>query len=125
MSRRKELLLLFLGDFIAINGAWVLFRWVRFYSGWFAKATEPFDISDVYRSIVIIDVMWLIAFLFFGLYRTWYVRPIFDEIVTIIKTILFGTLAFFFFFWWEPFSNIEKPLRNDPRLLGIIFFLIT
>ncbi len=125
MNRKREIIALLFGDFIAINASWILFRWIRFYSGWFSKASEPFDISDIFRSMIIIYFMWMVAFIFFGLYRTWWVRPIFDEVITVLKTIAFGTLGFVVFFLWEPISNIDKPYVNDPRLLGVIYFAIT
>jgi len=125
MSRRKELFILLIGDFFAINSAWVLFYWLRFYSGWFAKPIEPFDIIHPILGSLWIYGFWFIAFIFFGLYRSWYVRPIFDEIVTILKTLLFGTLVFMFLVLWDPFTPREyTPLHNDPRIIGLLYFLV-
>src|SRR5579872_7027900 len=103
MSRRKELLILLLGDFIAINSAWILYYWLRFYSGWFAKTTSEFDTAHVIQGSLLIYFFWLVAFIFFGLYRSWYVRPVFDELVTVIKTFAFGTLVFMIVQLWDPF----------------------
>jgi len=125
MSRRKELLILILGDFIAINGAWFLYYWLHYYSGWFTIITEPLNLQHVIQTSIVAYLFWIIAFIFFGLYRSWYVRPIFDEIVTILKTLLFGTLVFMFLVLWDPFTPHEyTPLRNDPRIIGLLYFLV-
>lgn len=125
MSRRKELIALLFGDFLALNAAWSFFYWMRFHSGEFAHPSERFDAVDMFQGSLIVYGMWMVAFLFFGLYRTWYVRPIFDEIITVLKTLAFGTISFVLIFLWEPLSNIEGPIRNDPRLLGLLYFIIT
>ncbi|MEP7235609.1 MAG: sugar transferase [Ignavibacteriota bacterium] len=119
------MILLFVGDFIAINAAWVLFYWLRFYSGWFAMPVEPFGIIHPIRGSLFVYAFWLVAFIFFGLYRSWYVRPIFDELITVVKTFAFGTLAFMFIVLWDPFTPRETtPWREDPRIIGILYFII-
>src|SRR5258708_3244895 len=125
MSRRKELLMLLAGDFIAITGAWFLFYWLRFYSGWFATTTAEFDLPHVIQGSLFIYLFWMLAFIFFGLYRSWYVRPIFDELVTILKTFAFGTLVFMIVQLWNPFELHDyTPIRNDPRIIGLLYFLV-
>jgi exopolysaccharide biosynthesis polyprenyl glycosylphosphotransferase len=126
MSRRKELLILLIGDFIAINSAWVLFYWLRFYSGWFANPVEPFDIIHPIRGSLIVYGFWIIAFIFFGLYKSWYVRPIFDELITIIKTLAFGTIIFMFVVLWDPFTprDYTPPAHDDPRIIGLLYFIV-
>jgi exopolysaccharide biosynthesis polyprenyl glycosylphosphotransferase len=125
MSRRKELIALLLGDLIALNGAWLIFYRVRMHSGWFESRVNYITHTELFSSSLVVYGMWMLAFLFFGLYRTWYVRPIFDEIVTVLKTLAIGTLAFVIIWFWEPYSNADSPVRNDPRILGILYFAIT
>jgi exopolysaccharide biosynthesis polyprenyl glycosylphosphotransferase len=121
MSRRKELIALVIGDFLAISGAWFLYYWVRFYSGLFLVGTV--DFFEVFKGSFIVYSFWLVAFIFFGLYRAWYIRPIFDEVVTVMKTLAFGTLAFMIVTLWDPFNPREyAPIRNDPRVLGVLYF---
>lgn len=125
MSRRKELISLLLGDLLAITGSWFLFYWLRFFSGLFIVRPElEFDVPHVLQSSIFIYFFWFIAFLFFGLYRSWYVRPIFDEIVTVLKTEAFGTVVFMIVVLWDPLTpnEISAPTRNDPRLLGLLYF---
>jgi exopolysaccharide biosynthesis polyprenyl glycosylphosphotransferase len=125
MSRRKELIALLLGDFLALNLAWFTYYWVRMHSGWFNTKELYITHSYLLPTSLFIYGMWMLAFLFFGLYRTWYVRPIFDEIITVLKTLALGTLAFLIIFFWEPISDIDSPVRNDPRILVLLYFGIT
>jgi exopolysaccharide biosynthesis polyprenyl glycosylphosphotransferase len=67
---------------------------------------------------------WLVAFLIFGLYRQWYVRPIFDEIVTILKTLSVGTLILLFLIFWDPTDTAVHAIRNDPRVISFLYFAI-
>jgi len=125
MSRRKELIALLLCDFIALNLSWFAYYWVRMHSGWFYSKELYITHSYLIPTSLFVYGMWMLAFLFFGLYRTWYVRPIFDEIVTVLKTLALGSLAFMVVFYWEPISQMDSPVRNDPRILGLLYFSIT
>jgi len=125
MSRRKELLALLIGDFIALNGAWLIYYRVRMHSGWFDSKALYIAPSDLAPMSVMIYGMWMLTFLFFGLYRTWYIRPIFDEVVTVLKTLTFGTIAFVLIMLWEPYTDKAAAIKNDPRLLGLLYFGIT
>ena len=108
---------------IAINLAWVLLYYVRFTSGWFATSGVDTNASYLVESSLLVYFFWLAGFLLFGLYRQWYVRPIFDEIVTILKTLGVGTLIFILFVLWGPTAGAEDaPIRNDPRLIGLLYF---
>jgi len=125
MSRKKELFALIIGDFIALNAACLTYYWVRMHSGWFDSSSLYKTHPELVSMSLLVYVMWLATFLFFGLYRTWYIRPIFDEIVTVLKTLSFGTLAFVLLMLWEPYTDKATPIKNDPRLLGLLYFVIT
>lgn len=125
MSRRKELLALLFGDFLALNFAWFTYYWMRMHSGWFDSKTLYITHSHLIPTSLVVYGMWMLAFLFFGLYRTWYVRPIFDEIITVVKTLAFGSIAFVVLVLWEPYSGQDSPIKNDPRILGLLYFIIT
>jgi exopolysaccharide biosynthesis polyprenyl glycosylphosphotransferase len=113
------------GDCIAINSAWVLFYLLRNTSGFFYTNVTNINPAHVLNSSIIIYSFWLVAFLVFGLYRQWYVRPIFDEIITILKTLGVGTLLMLLFIFWDPMSDQDiQPTRNDPRILGLLYFAI-
>ncbi len=126
MTQRKELFLLFIGDLIALNAAWFAFYWLRVDSGWFLFHRGASDLTPALlpESALLLYLYWMILFLFFGLYRPWYVRAPFDEIVTILKTLGVGTILLALFMWWDP-SNTFSPSANDPRVLGLTYWLIT
>ncbi len=115
-----------LSDFLAINTAWVCFFWVRVESGWFrvVELNTKIDPSHLLTSSFFVYLLWGIGFTFFGLYRQWFVRPIFDEIVTILKTLALGTLLFLFFVLWGAFVGAEDEGVNDPRILGFVYFIL-
>ncbi|MFI5200835.1 MAG: hypothetical protein ACHQNE_00425, partial [Candidatus Kapaibacterium sp.] len=126
MTQRKELFLLWAGDFIALNAAWLAFYWLRVDSGWFVFHRGPSDLTSALlpQSALLIYLFWMVLFTFFGLYRPWYVRAPFDEIITILKTLGVGTILLSVLMWWDP-SGTLSPSANDPRVLGITYFLIT
>ncbi len=127
MSQRKEIFLLLLGDFIALNCAWFAFYWLRFDSGWsIFKHPAPTDISPALLPITSLEIylFWMVMFIFFGLYRPWYVRPTFDEVITLLKTLGVGTVILALVIWWDSGDTANIP-SNDPRLLGVSYWFIT
>jgi len=126
VTQRKELLLLLGGDFFALNMAWFAFYWLRVDSGWFMFHRGPSDLTPslLPQSAVLIYAFWMVLFVFFGLYRPWYVRAPFDEIITILKTLGVGTILLSIFMWWDPLDTYT-PSANDPRLLGLAYWIVT
>src|ERR1700733_6786680 len=126
MTQRKELALLVFGDFIALNLAWVLFFWLRVDSGWFVFrhiAMSEVSPEGLPITALFIYIFWMVLFVFFGLYRPWYVRAPFDEIITILKTLAFGTILLSVMIWWDPTHTII-PSFNDPRIVGLTYFCV-
>lgn len=125
MTQRNELFLLWAGDFIALNAAWFAFYWLRVDSGWFIFHHGPSDLTPALlpQSAILLYLFWMIFFTFFGLYRPWYVRAPFDEIITILKTLGVGTILLSVLMWWD--SGTLSPSANDPRILGLTYWLIT
>lgn len=125
MNQRKELLFLVLGDFIALNLAWIAFFWLRVDSGWFIFRRAADVTPDLLpQTALVLYGFWMILFIFFGLYRPWYVRAPFDEIITILKTLSVGTILLAVVLWWDP-TETSVPMRNDPRLLASVYWVIT
>ena len=126
MTRRKEFLLLIVGDFFALNAAWLAFYWLRVDSGWFLFHRGPSDLTPALlpQTSLLLYLFWMVLFVFFGLYRPWYVRAPFDEIVTILKTLGVGTIILSILIWWDPFDTLS-PSANDPRILGLTYWIIT
>jgi exopolysaccharide biosynthesis polyprenyl glycosylphosphotransferase len=115
-----------LGDFFALNFAWIAFYWLRTGSGWFIFHHVHTDITpdQLPLTALWIYAFWMIMFVFFGLYRPWYVRAPFDEIVTILKTLGVGTILLSVVMWWDP-TNTMSATPNDPRVLGLTYWVIT
>jgi exopolysaccharide biosynthesis polyprenyl glycosylphosphotransferase len=126
VTQRKELLFLVLGDFFALNFAWIVFYWLRTSSGWFVFHNVHTDITldQLPLTALWIYAFWMVMFIFFGLYRPWYVRAPFDEIVTILKTLCVGTILLSVVMWWDP-TDTMNATPNDPRILGLTYWLIT
>jgi len=127
MTQRRELLLLTIGDFIGLNAAWIAFFWLRVDSGWFMfHHTVSHDVSPALLPVTSLEIylFWMVLFLFFGLYRPWYVRPPFDEIITLLKTLGIGTVLLSLLIWWDP-SGTSTLAANDPRILGVIYWGLT
>jgi exopolysaccharide biosynthesis polyprenyl glycosylphosphotransferase len=125
VTRRKEFLLLVVGDFFALNAAWLAFYWLRVDSGWFLFHRGANDLTPALlpESALLLYLFWMVLFIFFGLYRPWYVRAPFDEIITILKTLAFGTILLSIFIWWDP-TNTFSPSANDPRILGLTYWCV-
>ena len=125
MSRRKELWALLIGDFLAINAAWYLYFFLRVNSGWFVTAAN----SDIQTEAMpgaslLIYLFWMVVFSFFGLYRSWYVRAPFDEVITLLKTLSVGTIFLGVAVFWDPLSSVYSPTHNDPRILTLLYFAV-
>ncbi len=96
MSRRTELLVLLLVDALALAGANVLWHEARFRWGWLADPL--FSPSPVALGAVVFSLtfFWLLALLFFGMYRERYAASRFDEMVSLAKVVTIGILVLFF-----------------------------
>ncbi len=125
MSRRKELLALIIADFVALNAAWFVYYWLRVQSGWFFLAQNS-EIGSSYApsASLIIYAFWMIVFAFFGLYRSWYVRAPFDEVITLFKTLTVGTIFLAIVIFWDPIGSENMPTHNDPRVLAMMYWVI-
>ena len=101
-------------DILALNLAWTAYYWFRIHSGLLAHVTEP----DFWLPMIVICVYWLLVFFFFGLYRSWYAKSRFDELVTLFKATVVGGLLLFFVIFFDD-KGVGSPLYS--RLLIIIY----
>lgn len=124
MSKRRELLILLLVDFLALNLAWLVFHYLRYDSGLFDAM--PTGTEEIIVNGAFLYLYWLGVFATFGLYRSRYTRPLFDEFVTVLKTLVVGTLVLSFGirFLWDPVPGPE-PLVHDARMLRVAYGLVT
>ncbi|HET6513054.1 MAG TPA: sugar transferase [Candidatus Kapabacteria bacterium] len=119
MNRKRELISLMLSDLVAINASWLLFYWMRVESGWFhLGGLKQVSTPELFTMSALVYGFWLVAFVFFGLYKSWYVRSPFDEIITVSKTLTVGTLFLTLFVWWD---DSDAQFKNDPRVLAITY----
>ncbi len=113
MSRRIELLTLFLVDAIAFGAAnWMHFM-VRFEWQWFGiPEVYPVGMTLVSGTLM---VYWLTIFTFFGLYRERYADSRFDELVSLFKVVSIGILILVFAIYIDA-------LQPGSTRLAILFY---
>jgi len=111
MPRAIERALLFLSDFTAIVGSYLIWAWVRGKFGLFT-ITDPIELL---ASALLMFAFWFLPFLFFGLYRTWYAHSRFDELVTLVKTVFFGVILIFLF------TAEVQDLTTPPKFSRLLF----
>ncbi len=93
MTRRVELLVLLLGDALALVGATALFHVACVRYGWLEHASAAPEPSLAGAAFV---AGWILLFAFSGLYGERYAGGRFDELMTLAKVTVFGVLALFF-----------------------------
>jgi exopolysaccharide biosynthesis polyprenyl glycosylphosphotransferase len=104
-------------DLLTINIAWAAYYWFRVRSGWLSYVTEP----DFWLPMVAVCVYWLLIFFFFGLYRSWYAKSRLDELATLFKATVFGSLLLFFAIFVDDKGG-GSPIHR--RLLIIIYWAL-
>jgi exopolysaccharide biosynthesis polyprenyl glycosylphosphotransferase len=118
MPRAIERVLLFVSDFTAIVGSYLIWAWLRGKLG-FYTISEPLPLLN---TALLMFAFWFLLFLFFGLYRTWYAHSRFDELVTLVKTVFFGVALIFIFTF-----DVERDLTTPPtasRLLIVTYWIL-
>lgn len=119
MSKTKEKFILLFVDFLTINSAWLLHYYLRVRSGWISTYTaEP----ELWIPMLVIYAYWILLFLFFGLYRSWYAKSRFDEFATLFKTITFGVLLLFFVVFIDDAAT-GSPVHSR-FLIALYWFLL-
>ena len=115
MSRLKEKILLLIFDAIFINLAWTIYYFFRIESGWIVYTNPPAFLQPLFA----IYIYWLIIFSFTGLYKNWFVRSRFDELVSVLKAVTLGSVLLFFLIF------IDDYISNAPivsRFLILIYW---
>ena len=127
MSRRRELFILFVIDFVALNLSWLLFHYLRYNSGFFELMPLESEAQELLMNGGFLYGYWLTVFAVFGLYRSRYTRPIFDEFITVLKTLAFGTVFLILVvrFVWDPISGPEPYISGDGRMLRVMYAFVT
>jgi len=104
-----------IADVVSISISYVVQFFIVFESGLF-ETTIQYSFFDFLAPLITLLVYWIILFWFTGLYKNWYIRSPFDEIFTILKISIIGTLIIFFFVFFDS--------SKSPRLLFLTFFII-
>ncbi|MCX6120420.1 MAG: sugar transferase [Ignavibacteriales bacterium] len=91
MNSRREQITTLLIDVLTINLAYFAYYYFRVRSGWIPYSIEP----DFLLPMAFVCVYWLIWFSIFGLYHSWYEQSRIDEILTIVRVTIIGTLILF------------------------------
>lgn len=116
--KHKSTLITFGIDSLTLCLAWSLHYWLRFRSGLFEAHPEP---PVFWAPMIAVCLYWLLLFFFFGLYRSWYAKSRFDEVASIFKSTVFGTLLLFFAI------GIDDRFTGSPvqgRLLILIYWIL-
>ncbi|MBN2411858.1 undecaprenyl-phosphate glucose phosphotransferase [candidate division KSB1 bacterium] len=113
MPKPLEKVLLIFIDLITVNIAFFCLLRLRSSADLFVE--QGFSIR--LQISMIIFVFWFLLFLFFGLYRSWYTKSRFDEVLSVFKAVSFGLLLIFLL-TFEP----ESDLKNPPTLGRLLIF---
>jgi exopolysaccharide biosynthesis polyprenyl glycosylphosphotransferase len=123
VKKFTNIAIVILGDFLALFLALMLFNQWRL--RWDEMA--PSGIEWIIPSIVL-TIVWILFFTFFGLYRNLYMISRFDEVVRVGKVILIGILILFFLLFvdqigWDSnrLSRIDTN-RKNMLMYGFISF---
>lgn len=117
MTRKTEILLILLFDFIAINAAWFLHYYLRVETGVIPYTLRP----DFLIPMLVICIFWLLTFWFFGLYRPWYAKSRVDELSNIVKAISVGVIILFLIIFLD--DETRGGAQVSSRLLIVGYWL--
>jgi len=117
MPKAREKWVLLLVDFITVNLAYALYYAFRVRSGLVSYPIEP----EFWLPLMAVYGYWLLWFLFFGLYRSWYAQSRLDEILTLLRTTVLGALMLFFLIFVDDAATASKA---DSRLLIAVYWLL-
>ena len=106
------------GDFIAFFLALMLFNHWRM--RWDDMA--PTGIEWVFPSIIL-SIVWIMIFVFFGLYRNLYMISRFDEVLRVGKIVLVGVLFLFFLLFVDQIGwDANRLTRIDNNRKNMLMY---
>ncbi len=118
MPKPIEKALLLFVDLLTINLAFM--AWLSLRSS--ARLFIASGFGQRLELSFIIYLFWLLLFLFFGLYRSWYTQSRFDELVAVFKTVVFGTVLIFIL-TFEPEKDLSQP-PTIGRVMILSYWLL-
>lgn len=123
MKRSTEILLFLFSDFLTINLAWTLYYYIRVESGLILLAHQP----SFWDPMMIVCLYWISVFLFMGMYQHWNVRSRYDEFISVLKAVTFGSLLLFFAIFLDDFVKDAKVVSRYLILIywGFLLFFVS
>jgi exopolysaccharide biosynthesis polyprenyl glycosylphosphotransferase len=118
MPKSTEKALLIFVDCVSINLAFLV--WVSLRSSANLFIAQGF--GQRLQLSLIIYLFWLLLFLFFGLYRSWYTQSRFDELVALFKALVFG-IVLIFILTFEPEKDFSQP-PTVGRVMILSYWLL-
>lgn len=112
---RIQILLQIVFDFFAISFSFLFQYWFRFHSGIVAVTLTP-DFETTIVTYILFLSFWFITLFVSGLYKNWYEQSPFDELKSVFKSVLIGTLIIIFFVYTDSTSS--------PRMMFLIYFFV-
>lgn len=117
-TRIFEKIITFLFDILAINAAFIVTFWLRYYSNIFPETYNPsIQILPYIVPAVIMTCVWILLFFFTGLYRDWYKESRLDEFFVVTRTVLFGVFILFLLISADEIIEFVKT-GEPPTLLS-------
>ena len=113
MPKSLEKLFLITIDFITITIAFFAMLRLRITANLFVEH----DMAFRFKMSLFIYGYWLVIFLFFGLYQSWYTKSRFSELMSVLKAVTTGIFLIFIMT-----LDLEKDLSN-PFTLGRIIMV--
>ncbi len=107
MPKPIEKILLLVIDFLTITIAFWGLVTIRSTANLFVEQQFLF----LLKISIFVTCFWILLFLFYGLYQSWYTKSRFDEIIAVVKAVSIGIILIFVF-TFEP----EKDLSQPPTL---------
>ena len=117
MNKKTQKILILFTDIIFINLGWIIYSYIRIETGWFQLRSEP----DIYGTMPLMYIYWLVIFTFFGMYRTWFASSRFDEISTLFKTTFIGIFILFFLIF---ISDFLEGVESSSRIVIFIYWMV-
>lgn len=118
MKRNQEIFVVLFLDLLSFGVSYLAYYWFRVSSGWVPYPIEP----ELWLPLAAICCYWLLWFLFFGLYRSWYGQSRLDEILTLFRTTLLGALVLFFLIFVD---DTTTDAQANSRLLILVYWTLT
>lgn len=117
MTRKAELIALFLADVVAVSLASFIYYLARFEWIWFEQPTIYPELKFVLAGLA---MYWLTVFVFFGMYRERYASSRFDELVSMLKVVVAGILVLIFAIFIDTLET--STTRSEIFFYGGIIY---